>query len=207
MLKANRYKIFQLLYITSFNYRLLPILFLIIILIYLTNLSIIGIVNYVLYNLGYLKSTNLTIPIVQRNLQLILYLFNIVILVPLLEEFLYRGILLKAFSRKIKPNVLIVSIAIVNSALHFNFIQLIPYILLFYILGYIVLKTNSIFCAIIIHSLYNFVAFVFKNNIIPTIYNKYFNIYDSVVLMTNLFILIPSVILIILILRLFNKNK
>ncbi|MFQ6114609.1 MAG: lysostaphin resistance A-like protein [bacterium] len=85
-----------------------------------------------------------------------------VILAGVIEEMLFRGLLLKALEKRVE-----VTSAIFFSALIFAFAHPVPWfiqvLILGFILGYMTWRSNSIFPSIILHSVNNAFALIFNN--------------------------------------------
>jgi membrane protease YdiL (CAAX protease family) len=79
---------------------------------------------------------------------------------PILEELLFRGLILSSFSKRFGP-----IIAIIISSLVFSLLHIVPSVIagLFLnslIVGWVVFKTRSIICGILVHSLNNTIAMI-----------------------------------------------
>jgi membrane protease YdiL (CAAX protease family) len=89
-------------------------------------------------------------------LELIFRLFGTVILVPIVEEILFRGVLLDQISDKI-PSVLAILISsIAFSFFHNDYVQMIYTFIMGMIFAITYLKVKNIFAPIIVHIIYNF---------------------------------------------------
>ncbi|MFM8911825.1 MAG: lysostaphin resistance A-like protein [Flammeovirgaceae bacterium] len=86
-------------------------------------------------------------------------LFLIVLLAPLLEELLFRGVVLHGFLKNYKPSHAIASSALVFAIIHGNLAQGLGAFFIGVVIGWIYWKTNSIIPGIIIHFVNNAVAF------------------------------------------------
>ena len=78
---------------------------------------------------------------------------------PLLEETLFRGIILKALLKKVKPYRAILITAIAFGVFHMNPWQFLYATVLGLFLGYMYWKTRSLFYSILVHMLLNGTAF------------------------------------------------
>lgn len=88
-------------------------------------------------------------------------IFIIGIMAGVTEEFLFRGALLSIIRKKIKnPHIAIWIVAIIFSAIHFQFFGFIPRMLLGAILGYLLYWSNSIWIPVFAHFLNNAMAVV-----------------------------------------------
>ena len=77
------------------------------------------------------------------------------------EEFLFRGALLRIIQRKIRNHhIAIWVVAIIFSAIHFQFYGFVPRMLLGAYLGYLVYWTKNIWIPVFAHFFYNAVAFI-----------------------------------------------
>ncbi len=91
-------------------------------------------------------------------LELIFRLFGTVILVPIVEEILFRGVLLDQISDKI-PSVLAILISsIAFSFFHNDYVQMIYTFIMGMIFAITYLKVKNIFAPIIVHIIYNFTS-------------------------------------------------
>ena len=89
----------------------------------------------------------------------VISLFLIVVLAPLLEELLFRGVVLHGFLKNYKPGHAIVSSALVFAIIHGNLAQGLGAFFIGLVIGWIYWKTNSIIPGIIIHFVNNAFAF------------------------------------------------
>lgn len=88
--------------------------------------------------------------------------FSLAILTPIVEELLFRGIILSAFKAYFGEKAAIVLSALVFGIMHWNPIQSTYAFLLGLVLAYIYLKTQSIYSAIIFHMIFNFMGAVLQ---------------------------------------------
>lgn len=89
----------------------------------------------------------------------VISLFLIVVLAPLLEELLFRGVVLHGFLKNYKPGHAIVSSALVFAIIHGNLAQGLGAFFIGLVIGWIYWRTNSIIPGIIIHFVNNAFAF------------------------------------------------
>ena len=82
-------------------------------------------------------------------------IFTIVIIAPIMEEFLYRGVLLRGFLQKYSIEKSILISALIFALIHANPWQFMPALVMGIFLGWIFVNTRSIIICILIHSLYN----------------------------------------------------
>ncbi len=85
----------------------------------------------------------------------VMSLLLIVLLAPLLEELLFRGVVLHGFLKNYKPSHAIVSSALVFAIIHGNLAQGLGAFFIGLVIGWIYWKTNSIIPGIIIHFVNN----------------------------------------------------
>lgn len=126
-------------------------------------------------------------------LELIISIFVFALIPSICEELLHRGIMLNAYERRGTIKAIIIS-AILFGVFHYDVRSFLSPIIFGIILGYIVVKTDSIFAAIAAH---------FVNNIFTEIAQFIENTYslNSVsITMEQIFINIPSVIVSLVIL-------
>lgn len=105
-----------------------------------------------------------------KNLANSLYLFMLIAVSPILEEYAFRGVLLTTLGRYGRKFALIAS-SIMFALAHNNFAEMIPALAMGYILGKISLRYRSIQPTIIIHMLFN--AFMYGLCVLPTSITKY----------------------------------
>lgn len=91
------------------------------------------------------------------------------------EEFLFRGALLSSFRRRFSPSASIVIVAILFSLMHMMLANFAFYFVLGVVLGYLVIKTNSIFVGMLAHFCSNasavFLEFIPKGEITKSFAN------------------------------------
>ncbi|WP_430974440.1 lysostaphin resistance A-like protein [Sunxiuqinia rutila] len=108
----------------------------------------------------------------------------IVILAPLVEEILFRGIILKSFLNKYSPLQSILLTAFLFGAIHFNINQLVSGLLAGVFLGYLYWQTQSLSLCILSHMIYNGIAYAAY-----FLLNNGFNI-ESTIANTKLYLLL-----------------
>ncbi len=74
---------------------------------------------------------------------------------PVVEEILFRGVILRGFLCTYRKATALILSSVLFGVVHLNPWQLVPGMLLGMILGFFYLKTHSLLLCIIIHSLYN----------------------------------------------------
>ena len=85
---------------------------------------------------------------------------SIVILLPILEEILFRGIILNGFLVSLKPSRAIIITSIIFSLYHLNPFQLIHTFFLSIFLSWYYYKNSNLLSCTIIHSISNLVGFI-----------------------------------------------
>ncbi|GKU27397.1 CPBP family intramembrane glutamic endopeptidase [Clostridium folliculivorans] len=83
-----------------------------------------------------------------------------IVIAPIQEEFVNRGIILNGLAKKYSSKVALILSSLIFGAMHMNLPQGINAFLLGLILGYIYLKTKSIFLSMMCHSINNMLAFM-----------------------------------------------
>lgn len=106
----------------------------------------------------------------EANLNNLLYIFMLIIVSPILEEYAFRGVLLSSLSRYGKSFALYAT-SILFALAHNNFAEMIPAFAMGIALGKTSLRYKSIQPTIIIHILFN--AFIFGLCIMPQSIVKY----------------------------------
>ena len=84
-----------------------------------------------------------------------LMIFVLTIVAPLTEEPIFRGIILRGLLRRHSPVASVVVSALLFSFIHLNPTQLLPAFLLGLLVGWIYLKTKSLWPCILVHAIYN----------------------------------------------------
>lgn len=126
--------------------RKLPIMILIVILFQLTVNVPLGIS---ISNLFGLKSTT------TNPFDSVIGVFNIVLLAPIVEEWIFRGVCLRGFLSRYSPCKAIIVSSIIFAIIHFQPIQLLGALCLGLFLGYIYFVTKSLTNTIILHLVAN----------------------------------------------------
>ncbi|MBU3176875.1 CPBP family intramembrane metalloprotease [Clostridium estertheticum] len=88
----------------------------------------------------------------------IISIISVIIVAPIYEEIIFRGILLKGMSKKTNPAVAIVVSALLFAVVHMNIPQGINAFLLGLVLGFIYLNKKSIYLSIFAHFINNVLA-------------------------------------------------
>ena len=97
------------------------------------------------------------------NNSIIITLLSVGLFVPLCEEIVFRGSILKNLSEKMSIKWAIIIQAILFSAYHMNLVQAFPTLVLGLVTGFAVYYTNSIWSGIIVHILNNLIAIILSN--------------------------------------------
>ncbi|MBU3159384.1 CPBP family intramembrane metalloprotease [Clostridium frigoris] len=93
----------------------------------------------------------------------IVSIIGVIIVAPIYEEIIFRGILLKGMSKKINPFIAIVVSALLFAIVHMNIPQGINAFLLGIVLGFIYLSSKSIYLSIFAHFINNMLALSFSS--------------------------------------------
>lgn len=96
---------------------------------------------------------------------IVLSLLIVLILAPLTEELLFRGMVLNKLNNHLSTKAALVIQGLLFSAIHFNLAQTLPTFLLGLFLGYTYLKFKNILAPLVIHVSFNLFALVL--NYIP----------------------------------------
>ena len=88
----------------------------------------------------------------------IILILSAAVVAPIYEEIIFRGILLKGMSKKINPIIALVVSALLFAIVHMNIPQGINAFLLGLVIGFIYLKTGSIYLSIFAHFINNILA-------------------------------------------------
>jgi|GEM_PF-6117008 hypothetical protein len=107
-----------------------------------------------------LPSSRIHLNYLEQLMQLKTYSFLvIVVIVPILEEILFRGIILRNLLHKFSPFRAIAISAFFFAAIHFNLAQLVTGFIGGSFLGYIFWQTQSLLACISVHIIYNALSF------------------------------------------------
>ncbi len=118
------------------------------------------------------KSAEVITNMIQSG-NVFLSILIVIILAPLVEEFLFRGIILTKLNNHLSQKGAIVIQAVLFSLIHFNLAQMIPTFLLGLFLGVCYLKFENLCAPILIHFSFN----VFASLVLYIPENLYFIIY------------------------------
>lgn len=86
-----------------------------------------------------------------------------IILIPIIEELLFRGIILKGFLKRYSPIVAILLSALLFALFHGNVIQLLSVFIKGILFGILFFKTKSIYPSIFAHIINNLIVIVSSN--------------------------------------------
>jgi membrane protease YdiL (CAAX protease family) len=107
------------------------------------------------------KDIEETIPVPQNFGEVFVSILVIAVAPALCEEILHRGILLKAYENRGTMKAVVIS-AVMFGIFHFDITNLLGPIFLGLLFGYYVVRTNSIFAAVIAHFMNNFLATILE---------------------------------------------
>jgi uncharacterized protein len=96
-----------------------------------------------------------------------LSLFLMVIIAPLAEELVFRGIVLKSFLQRYSPVKAIVLSAIIFSCAHMDPLQMLPAFGMGILLGWLYFATRNLWICILLHSAQNLVSFLAYHSLLP----------------------------------------
>ncbi len=96
-----------------------------------------------------------------------------IVLAPIIEELLFRGMILKKLNNHINTKLAIVIQAMLFSLIHFNISQLVPTLLLGIFLGICYIKFDNIIAPIIVHLVFNSIGITIM--VIPESLQIYFS--------------------------------
>lgn len=129
----------------------------------------------------------------------IILIFSVSVVAPIYEEIIFRGILLKGMSKKINPTIALVISSLFFAIVHMSIPQGINAFFLGLVLGFIYLKTGSIYLSIFAH---------FVNNILAlSISSSFLRIGGKYVIEIHVMFLILGIILLAIVCSGYNQNK
>jgi membrane protease YdiL (CAAX protease family) len=94
------------------------------------------------------------------NIVAIFLFISVVFAAPLLEEFIMRGLIFRAFLKRFSPLVAIIFSGFIFGAFHFNLFSFFQISVFGMFLSWLYLSTGSLLPGIIAHSLFNGINFV-----------------------------------------------
>lgn len=117
-----------------------------------------GLNTLVLYNLSFILPKYVESYINEKSFtnisEMILWSFSVMILAPLIEEFIFRGIILQKWAIKWGVKAGILTSSLLFAIIHFRF-DIIPLFLTSIILSILYFKTRSLITSILFHFFYN----------------------------------------------------
>ncbi len=93
----------------------------------------------------------------------IILILSVMVVAPIYEEIIFRGILLKGMSKKTNPAIALVVSALFFAVVHLNVPQGINAFLLGLVIGFIYLTTDSIYLSIFAHLINNLLALLLSS--------------------------------------------
>lgn len=129
-------------------------------------------------------SPDMSIKNFDDPLYLICFIVTAIITAPILEEILFRGLILRSLQNFGNVFAIVVS-SILFAIFHGNFEQAIPAFFIGFILGMDAIRTNSIIASIIIHALNNgflVLSQILSNYIDPNIFTLFYSLFLIIVL-------------------------
>ncbi|MBU3111613.1 CPBP family intramembrane glutamic endopeptidase [Clostridium lacusfryxellense] len=121
----------------------------------------------------------------------IIMILSAVIIAPIYEEVIFRGIMLKGMARKMNPILAIIISALFFAILHMNIPQGINAFLLGIVIGSIYLNTGSIYLSIFAHFINNSVGITISE-LYGLISGKYSILFHGVAIILGIIILIAA---------------
>jgi hypothetical protein len=85
---------------------------------------------------------------------------KVAIIAPIVEELIFRGLLLQGFRRNYSPLMAVMMSALLFALFHLNPWQFPATFMLGLLLGWIMLRTNNILLAVLGHSIHNFMVLI-----------------------------------------------
>ncbi|WP_442945427.1 lysostaphin resistance A-like protein [Oceanirhabdus sp. W0125-5] len=147
--------------------------------------------NTLFYNLNIESHYDQVITRIQNSSNSYLGLFQVIIVFPIFEEILFRGLIFNSIKKHTNLILAIILQALIFSIIHGNITQSIYTFISAIIYVLIYLKTNSIISPILMHIVCNFVGTVgitLLINLPNTVF--YFTLYSSIVICIISFIFI-----------------
>lgn len=128
---------------------------------------------------------------------------HLVIFAPILEEIIFRQIILKQFLKKYSPTQAIIHSSLIWAIIHFNPVQSATAFLFGLFIGWVYFKTQSIWPCILIHAVNNFINFLLTFYLKTEEISFYSLFHDNYLLYAVLYMI--SIGLIILLIKSLNK--
>ena len=113
------------------------------------------------------------------------FYFKGLILAPLIEEFLFRGIILNVFLNRYSPAKAIIITTILFSVMHLNPMQYLVTFLLGMLLGWYYYKTRNLLTCIIVHSFSNLIGLTILKYFVDRLHNKFISSSTQVIQIDN----------------------
>lgn len=112
-----------------------------------------------------------------------------VLLAPVLEETLFRGILMQGMiNNKVKPTTAIILSALIFGAVHFNPWQFVGAFLLGLVLGLVYFKTKSLLMPILLHAFNNLVSALMMMYTDSETFSEFFQMKKEIILVSGVVI-------------------
>lgn len=183
--------------------RLLPALVIVIMSVpaYFTAAMVNSIVIYLLQFIG--KIPNTPIPVPQNISELVVGLIIVALSPGICEEALHRGVLLKAYEKRGTWKALIIS-SLFFGFFHFDITNFFGPLALGLLIGYYVIRTNSIFAGVLAHFMNNAIAEVLQYRFGSEGKMTEYVTISVEELAASLFYGVAAIILLFLLLRLFT---
>ncbi|MCY6372744.1 CPBP family intramembrane glutamic endopeptidase [Clostridium ganghwense] len=128
-----------------------------------TFLIIVGFRLFYEYSIGGIVSNIKMNPVIQKAFEElavspIVLILTVAVLAPIFEEVIFRGIILNGMAKRLNTKIAIIISAFLFALVHMNLVQGINAFLLGILLGFIYLKTRSIYLSIFAHFINNSVG-------------------------------------------------
>lgn len=159
--------------------------------------------KFAIYFLQYIIDIpGIFVPIPKNIYELVIGILTMAVTPAICEEFLHRGLLLKAYENRGSSKAIVIT-ALFFGLFHFDLTNLLGPVFSGIILGYLVVRTNSIYPAIVLHFINNTMAelFMYKSLDFDT-NNIRINIMD---LSFSFIYMVISLLILLFLLKIFNK--
>jgi membrane protease YdiL (CAAX protease family) len=121
---------------------------------------------------------------------------KVAVVAPIVEELIFRGIILHGFRRNYSPFVAVLMSALLFALFHLNPWQFPATFMLGLLLGFIMLRTNNILLAILGHSINNFLVLISITYMKEIQSLSFYQLQKPLIYLSGLIIVIISLILI-----------
>jgi membrane protease YdiL (CAAX protease family) len=164
--------------------------------------------QYVLNTLLHIKPSSTPFLKSTQLWETILIFISAVIIFPPIEELVFRGLIMSSLEKSFGVWKAVIASSFIFGLMHLNPSDSIVIAISSLLVGWIVIKTNSILSGIVIHMIGNFIAFI-SSTIISKYYPNYFHSPDAsfnfvtAAVITFAF----AVFMLLLSVRLINKRK